>query len=72
MSHIASIRKNAREEFRVSLDQVHGLTLVNIRVWYDADGEMRPGKQGIAVRPEMLPDLLTALGKAAETAKVQP
>ena len=70
MNHVATIRKNAREEIRVSLDKLHGLTLANVRVWYDADGEMRPGKQGIALRPELLSQLIVALTKAAESVKV--
>ncbi|MFO1143166.1 MAG: transcriptional coactivator p15/PC4 family protein [Amaricoccus sp.] len=64
---IASFRKNANEEVRVSLDDFSGHLLVNVRVWYStANGEMRPGKQGIAVRVEQLPDLTAALAKAAK------
>lgn len=63
---IATFRKNAKEEVRVSLDEFRGHRLVNIRVWFEADdGEMRPGKQGIALRIEMLPDLREALTAAA-------
>ena len=70
--NIATFRKNAREEIRVSLDQIHGLTLVNMRTWYLSDGgEMWPGKQGLAVRPELLPELVQALTKAADAATVQ-
>lgn len=47
------IPKNRTEEVRVTLDEFRGMTLLNVRVWYRAeDGEMRPGKQGIALRPE--------------------
>ncbi|MFN4160118.1 MAG: transcriptional coactivator p15/PC4 family protein [Gemmobacter sp.] len=57
-----ALRKNAREEIRVSLDEFAGHELVNLRVWFQApDGEMRPGKQGIAFRRELLADVLAAM-----------
>ena len=62
----AVFRKNATEEVRVSLEDFKGHRLVNIRVWFTGDdGEMRPGKQGLALRVEMLPAMLDALGKVA-------
>ncbi|EYD75011.1 hypothetical protein Rumeso_03435 [Rubellimicrobium mesophilum DSM 19309] len=42
-----SLRKNSREELRVSLDEFKGHRLLNLRVWFEGDdGQMRPGKQG--------------------------
>ena len=65
MTDIATIRKNGREEIRVSLDHFKGHDLVNLRVFYrDAEGEMRPGKQGLAFRVELLRDVLDALRSA--------
>lgn len=58
-----AIRKNAREEIRITLDDFKGLQLVNLRVWFDAgNGECRPGKQGVAFRLDLLPEVLEALG----------
>ncbi|MFC0339776.1 transcriptional coactivator p15/PC4 family protein [Paracoccus niistensis] len=58
-----AIRKNAREEIRITLDDFKGLQLVNLRVWFDAgNGEYRPGKQGVAFRLDLLPEVLEALG----------
>jgi hypothetical protein len=57
-----TLRKNAREDLRVSLDEFKGLELVNVRVWFRGDdGEMRPGKQGVAVRLEMAGELAQAI-----------
>ena len=57
-----SIRKNNREEIRVSLDDFRGHHLINLRVWFVGDdGVMRPGKQGIAFRVEQLPEVLAAM-----------
>lgn len=58
-----AIRKNAREEIRITLDDFKGHQLVNLRVWFDAgNGEFRPGKQGVAFRLDLLPEVLKALG----------
>ncbi|MDI3336649.1 transcriptional coactivator p15/PC4 family protein [Defluviimonas aestuarii] len=65
--HIATIPKNAREEFRVEVQDYKGHRLLNIRVWFDdGSGEYSPGKQGIALRLDLLSDLCAALEKAAE------
>lgn len=70
MTAIATIKKNIREDVRVTLDEFRGHHLVNIRVFYDAGGgEMKPGKQGIAVKVELLPELLAALVAAEKSAR---
>lgn len=57
-----TLRKNSREEVRVSLDEFKGMQLLNIRVWFAGDdGQMRPGKQGVAVRLELAPELMQAI-----------
>jgi hypothetical protein len=56
-----AIAKNAREEIRISVDEFKGHRLCNLRVWYLDGDELRPGKQGIALRLELLPQLLEAL-----------
>ncbi|MCC0067094.1 MAG: transcriptional coactivator p15/PC4 family protein [Rhodovulum sp.] len=67
---MASFRKNSREEVRVSVDEFRGHELLNIRVWFEADdGEMRPGKQGIALRLELLPELREALERAGQVSE---
>ena len=59
---VLTLRKNSREEVRVSLDEFKGMHLLNIRVWFmGEDGQMRPGKQGVAVRLEMAADLAQAI-----------
>lgn len=63
-----TIRKNSKEEVRLGIEEFKGHRLVNIRVWYDAgNGEMRPGKHGLAVRLELLPEVRAALAQLAET-----
>ena len=55
MMDLGTIRKNRREEIRFSVETYKGVEIVNARVWYlDADGEYRPGKQGLAFRLDLL------------------
>lgn len=59
---VAVIRKNSREELRITLEDFKGHRLISFRVWYEAeDGDMRPGKQGLALRLGLLPELRAAL-----------
>jgi len=65
--HVATIPKNSREELRVSLTEFKGYNLASLRVWFQAeDGSMRPGKAGLVIRVERLPDLIAALQRAEE------
>ncbi|SER58482.1 Transcriptional Coactivator p15 (PC4) [Faunimonas pinastri] len=67
---IAEIRKNARETIRVVLNEFKGQRLVGLRVWYrDADGQMKPGREGFACRIEQLPELADAVSRGLETAR---
>ena len=65
MMDLGTIRKNAAEEIRFTVETFKGHEIVNVRVWYRNDlGEYRPGKQGLAFRLELLAAELDALGKA--------
>ena len=65
MMDLGTIRKNAAEEIRFTVETFKGHEIVNVRVWYRNDlGEYRPGKQGLAFRLELLDEVLDALGKA--------
>lgn len=62
MTYPIEITKNAREVIRVERQNFKGHDLINMRVFYDAgDGEMKPGKQGVAFRAALLPDIAKAL-----------
>ena len=62
---IANIRKNATEELRFSLDDLHGYQLVSLRVFFTApDGTKRAGKSGVAISVQALPELRAAILEA--------
>ena len=67
---VADIPKNSREVVRIELSTFNGHELLNVRVWFDAGaGEWRPGKAGIALRVEKIPELQAAIEKAINAAR---
>ena len=68
---IATLRKNAAEEVRVSLDEFKGHDLISLRVWCDPyAGDARvPTKRGLSVSVRLLPELIAALRQAEAEAR---
>jgi hypothetical protein len=67
---LATIRKNGREEIRITRGDFKGFDVVGVRVWFqDRDtGEMRPGKDGLAFRVELVDEVIEALRAAKDGA----
>ncbi len=65
---LATIRKNAREEIHITRGEYKGHDVVGVRVWFqDRDtGEMRPGKDGLAFRAELVDEIIEALQAAKD------
>jgi hypothetical protein len=65
---LATIRKNAREEIRVTRGDFKGHDIVGLRVWFQdrETGEMRPGKDGLAFRAELVDEIIEALRAAKD------
>ena len=65
---LRTFTKNARgEEIRVSVETFQGHRILSLRTWFPGeDGQMRPGKQGLALKVELLPELRQALDLMAE------
>ena len=70
---IATISKNSREEIRVTLDEFTTkdatYDMLSLRVFYEDGGEHRPGRNGLNVRVELLPAIVTALRDAETEAR---
>jgi hypothetical protein len=67
---IGEFPANARETARVVLENYKGHDLVCIRKWYRGeDGELRPGKDGIAVNVRRLPRLAELVAEALAIAQ---
>jgi hypothetical protein len=64
---IAIFDKNSREKVHVNLTEFHGRDLVDIRIYWSADGtNWNPSKKGISIGVEKLPTLLASLHQAAD------
>lgn len=67
---IKEIEKNSSNKIRVSLTDFKGHDFVDVRVYYeDEDGEYKPTKKGIALKPEVIPEVIEALQKAEKELK---
>lgn len=70
---VAVIEKNTREDVRVTLDEFHGVQVVDVRIYADFKtgtiGAIRsPTKKGISLKVEKLDALIYGLGKARDEA----
>jgi hypothetical protein len=66
MSIVGEIQKNKSQKIIVATNEYKGKQLVDIRVHYEGDdGEYMPTKKGIALTPEMIPEVMEMLRSAS-------
>lgn len=70
---VGTIEKNKKERLHVSLSEYRGYDLISLRVWYldEKKQSWQPGKQGLALRVELLPQLANLLQQALVVARQQ-
>ncbi|MBN3848346.1 hypothetical protein G3N58_16125 [Paraburkholderia sp. Ac-20342] len=69
---IGEIQKNSRERLRVTVGQYKGHEYVGIRIWFvGPDGQYRPSRAGVTLKPSLMPQLMQALSVAARAADPQ-
>jgi hypothetical protein len=57
MSFQRDLKKNDAEIIRLEITEYRGEQYLNIRIWYlDKDGEWKPTKKGVAIRPSLFQD----------------
>lgn len=61
---LAEIRKNARECYRVRLSEFKRFRFVDIRLFYGDEGDRKPSAKGVAIKPDVLPEVIAALQEA--------
>jgi Transcriptional Coactivator p15 (PC4) len=60
------IRRSDSERLRITISEYRGRTFVDLRVWYSTDsGEFKPGRAGVTLRPEQIPEVCQSLVLAA-------
>lgn len=60
------IQKNIREVIRVSASEYEGHNFIDLRIWYDDDGEMKPTKKGISFNPSKAEEVIEGILKVTE------
>jgi len=62
---VGEIERSETEKLHIELSNYKGRDFVSIRIYYLADnGEWRPTKKGVTVRPDQLDELVGILGEA--------
>ena len=61
------IEKNSRESIVVSEIEYKGNKYIDVRVFYkDTDGDLKPTRKGVSLRPEKVAELVAALAAASD------
>ncbi len=62
---IAEIPRNMRERIRVEINEFKKHRFINCRVWFqDEQGKWHPTRKGIALKDEVVDEVIEALKKA--------
>ena len=65
---MVEIQKNSREVIRISPSEYEGHQFIDLRIWYDDNGEYKPTKKGISFNPskakEVVEGTLTVMEKS--------
>jgi len=67
---ISEFQKNKTEDFKLSLTEYQGHTLLDFRVYFkDKEGESRPTKKGVTLNVKFFPELKQAIIDAEKILK---
>lgn len=58
--------RRSESERLITISEYRGRTFVHLRVWYSTEsGEFKPGRAGVTLRPEQIPEVCQSLVLAA-------
>ena len=64
---IGEIERSDTEQLRVECSNYRGRDFVSVRIYYLADnGEWRPTKKGVTIKPDKIDELIDLLNQAKE------
>jgi hypothetical protein len=59
---LLDLPRSDSERLRVTVSEYRGRSYVDLRIWYAAaDGEWKPGRAGVSLRPEQVGEVVQAL-----------
>lgn len=61
MDPLWEVPKNSKEVIRFQVEEYRGQKFGDIRVYYDANGEWKPSRSGVAVRPALWPEFMKGI-----------
>lgn len=61
---IADIRKNSKETYRVRLGEYKGFRFADLRIWFGEPNDLKPSGKGVAIKPEAISAVISALQEA--------
>ena len=63
---VKEIQKNKREIIRISDGEYEGHKFIDLRIWYDDNGDYRPTKKGISFNPSLAKEVIEGILEIAE------
>lgn len=61
---VTTTRRNARDHLRLAWDAFEGHSFLDIRIFYEDGGDLKPSRKGVTIRPERLAEFRQALEQA--------
>ncbi len=72
MAFQRDLKKTDTEIIRLEITEFRGEQYFNIRIWYlDKDGEWKPTKKGVAIRPSLFPEFKQYVLEAEQELKLE-
>ena len=63
---VKEIQKNKREIIRISDGEYEGNQFIDLRIWYDDNGEYKPTKKGISFNPFLAKEVIEGILEVVE------
>ena len=63
---VKEIQKNKREIIRISDGEYEGHQFIDLRIWYDDNGEYKPTKKGISFNPFLAKEVIEGILEVIE------
>jgi len=63
---VKEIQKNKREIIRISDGEYEGHQFIDLRIWYDDNGEYKPTKKGISFNPFLAKEVIEGILEVVE------
>lgn len=63
---VYTFEKNKREQIRISINEFKGTEYIDIRTFYQENGQFKPSGKGVTLKKELYPELLKGVLELAD------